>query len=757
MSFVIYFLLSACIFIFSGLGLSLLILPEKLRKYAFHLSPILGYCYLTLAGWHLSTLGQQAVFNSKGKISSINSVSIVNLHGTDSFAWYLLIPPIIFIVAALIRLNKSGAASFGGAFKGVAVPLAIASVSFLLISTPLISRKDSLTSFSVTNHDIIDSGLKARYLKEFSMSDTVGYLSYINDDYNFLKHDVFTNRFGSPFAAAYLASVFSLEAYRFQTMVTHLFFFFSVMIFYATAREIFKYGGYSAAVLTAVYGLSPTMIYLAYHGFQPQIVAMSVVASFFLLHFCAVRNAVTFREYAPYILAAGLVNWGISITYAHMFPIIYTPLLAYVFFRSLKQAKGRMSALGSWALFQAAVLALTVVFSLARTEAIIDNLRMHAMLEAGWDMPYFSPDYIAGLTFVDISPSLWIHGYRNEFKPILALISENSGFLMLVQVALSIGIIGLVMSGLYRRYKDDFELFALSACIVVVLLGGANYIYFTTPVSASYKSFKLISFFLPLILMAAFMLFKDVSFNIRKALTYPLLLVLISNAVAASIFIKHPYERRFVERDLAEIKAIEEMPEVDSVNILGYYWWDLMWENVFLMKKEQHFEISMYAGREASPLNGQWDLIASSPAQGDSACKDVVQVTPAFVLKKAKHLPNNAYRASLSWAGNAEDPQTIRVRITNASEVEWDMECASRKLVLSQTVHYLTPDGQVYSYGGRPTVLPQLNLKQGEHMEVEAKVVIREPGKHSIEFDLREEGSMPFSLWGSKKLNLYVN
>ena len=60
------------IYVYLGFGLTLFLLPSRLRGYLLFWAPFLGYCYLTLVGWFLYNL---------------------DIGGTDRYAIYMLIRP----------------------------------------------------------------------------------------------------------------------------------------------------------------------------------------------------------------------------------------------------------------------------------------------------------------------------------------------------------------------------------------------------------------------------------------------------------------------------------------------------------------------------------------------------------------------------------------------------------------------------------------------------------------------------------------
>jgi hypothetical protein len=52
MQYLYYSILFASLYVYLGLGLTLMVCPKDLKKYAVLMSPMVGYCYLTLVAWY---------------------------------------------------------------------------------------------------------------------------------------------------------------------------------------------------------------------------------------------------------------------------------------------------------------------------------------------------------------------------------------------------------------------------------------------------------------------------------------------------------------------------------------------------------------------------------------------------------------------------------------------------------------------------------------------------------------------------------
>lgn len=759
-----YSFLFTLVFLFAGLGLTMLISPKGLRKYTLFISPVIGFSYVTLAGWHLATFGVKPVFNAEGKVTAINSTSSMVFGGTDSYAWFMLLPPAVFLAVAVYR-NRKNIGEAAGLARGLIMPLAVSMAAFIMISVPLFKHGEELTTVCPGNHDLIDSAFKARQMKEFSLADTTGELSRLMEDgHNPYKNDVLTNRFGAPLAVAFLSSIFRLEAYQPLSVVSNLIFFFGVLLVYILLREVFKFDEFPSLMVAAIYGFSPIMYYLVYQGFQHQLTGMTMTVGFFLVQFYAMEQCRKFSDYLVFIPLLSLLNWGINISYAHMLPILYLPVIAYMALRSVNNRS--YGDIAGWAGFQASALALTAAFSPLRMKHLIANLIYHAGTEAGWDMPYFSPDYVVGLNYIDIMPQLTNVGYLPFFKPLLGygmkLSKSAEAFL---HILVSVPLAATVIYGLRRLFKGERTVFLVSSACLLFVVGGQNFIYLMTPVSPQYKSFKLIAYFLPLAIPVFMIAFRNASLKGKGQIAgYALALIVAGSVFSSMLFVGSNFDGRYVDRDLAEVNKVESMPQVESVNILGYNWWETMWLNTFLIKKKQYFESCFYLGRcTGEVIDGQWDVwnMRTNGVPPQTCGDDMIALNSTYALMRTHRLPDEAMRAELSLVGGLNNIRVgnkgaVTVRVKNISGQKWDTRCdAVRKLYLSYK--WFTPDGAQVQDGMGGVPLPG-DLGPGEELVVELPVrAPSQAGRYAFVIDILQGRVSWFAQKGSRPISLEVS
>jgi hypothetical protein len=107
--------------------------------------------------------------------------------------------------------------------------------------------------------------------------------------------------------------------------------------------------------------------------------------------------------------------------------------------------------------------------------------------------------------------------------------------------------------------------------------------------------------------------------------------IMIVTAVAVPANQRLLRSSRVVTPELAGIAAAREYPYMTSVNILGHDWWEMLWAD-FLLDKKLYFETSIYEGRFAGALEGDWDLVHSADIlTGHNSCS--IPLSREYVLK----------------------------------------------------------------------------------------------------------------------------
>jgi hypothetical protein len=132
--------------------------------------------------------------------------------------------------------------------------------------------------------------------------------------------------------------------------------------------------------------------------------------------------------------------------------------------------------------------------------------------------------------------------------------------------------------------------------------------------NASYDAYKLFAVFYPE-LLPAFCWWVTVRWSRRLvewfAVVALALLVLAFNLVGTGMIAwRLAHAPLIVDGELRQLRKVDAMPDVKSVNLLVPDMWSRLWANEFLLRKQQYFLTHTYEGRLNTPLRGDWDLRA---------------------------------------------------------------------------------------------------------------------------------------------------
>lgn len=710
MKYLLYSSLFIFLYFYLGMGVTILFTPKNLKRYALLLSPLVGYCYLTLIGWYCY---------------------ILNLSGTDTYGLIIIFPPIIFLYLGLKKAKAKVFESKRLFYTEFIAPLIVGIFCFSLISLPFYTNLNGLTSIAIGNNDIASYASNATYLKEFPRSSTVGALEQLG-----FKSTV-EPVFGAFLSTAFPSSLFSLETYQIQNLSISVFFLFSILLVFVLARKLFGYDPYPAIAAAVLYGLNPIMYYTVYQGFQSQVIATGLALCVFLLYFHALNDCKAVSDYYSYLPLAILFNWGISLTYPHMLIFIYAPLVAYLLLISIHNRS--ISLALRWASFVMVVFLVSFVLSPHRGRLLVSYLFLMAKVDAGWYMPWFSPDIVFGIPLNEI----YLH----------------SGF---ERTVVSIPLVFFIILGFFNIHKTEWRPILFAGSSLSVILVGYTLLSYMGKAEVGwggYKSYKFLSFFLPLMILSSLNLFSKIQLTSINRMSYLLTFILtiliglnVLSAYKNSSAVKKNH--REVSRDVADLKKIQKDPLVTSINILETDWWDIMWEANFLMRKKLYFKTPTYYS--ASNLDGEWDLVrcpSGSMNQLATLPDNVIPVNSSYRLTKHSHfakggiLPDDAFTSELSilngnamFIMNMEATTNLPIKIKNISNTTWVGGCSlDTKHPINIAYHWLDVSGRIIIYDGQRTALPH-DLKPGEEIVLNVTVLApNKPGEYLLEFDMVQE------------------
>lgn len=732
MPYIFYSALIIAIYFSIGIGLAVLILPRAVSRLSIFIAPFVGICAIQLIGWY---------------------IYVLNIKGTDSYAKYLLVVMIVGNLVLLLFRKLRNRLTFK--VSEISLVYLIGYLGFLCVSLTVFLQPSSLTTVSFGNNDIAYVSSISTFLKEYSRFDSVGFLG---------QNDVFKGMadfslFGGPFVVAFLCSVLNLQVYQIQTMHLAVLFFLLIPLVYACASELFKYSESSAYLLEAFFALNPIIHYIVLCGFQGQLLTTGIAFCLIIISLSAFFHSRCFRDYLKYTGAFTLFSWGLCSSYGHMLTITYGVLFVAVACNCLLVNKD-VRPLLHWSGFVLVGVVLLALLSIHRARAFVMLTFYAGVIQAGWFIRLLTP-----AAFFGFDP-----------KPLFV---GNARFVWYREL-LPAGICLMALAG-YRRSFRDARALAVTGLSVLCIVG-LGYLMLaysgrTDSGWGGYKSFKLLSFFLPQLVACSFVGIDSISIRVKgeafkvSMIIFPLIIIPCVISVFSSM--KHYKTSYSVQSNLTDIQSVGSRADVDSVNILGADYWQIMWSVNLLLPKRLFFEVSSYGGLIASELKGDWDLVPTclftAPLAPYEYGDDVMHINDQYVLMKHSryvrdsnltHLDERAYRAAIGFDGGDVEwkpgqCREVQVQVANASPMQWPPFCRWPESRISLSYRWRDGNHKVVGISGAPTPLVA-GLKSGERVAIKSRVCSPvEPGAYLLEFDLGHNGVW-FEEMGSEARAVHV-
>jgi hypothetical protein len=567
MEFIFYSILITLLYVYSGIGLTFLLCPKNLEKYSIFLSPFIGLSYLSYVIW---------VF--------IN----YSAFGTDVYAKWLLFPPTIFLIAAIIaKRDRIGEVLWPFRKENISL-IIICILVFAAISTPYLLRVSGLNTITLGNNDIVNYATISKFITKSSLPQYD-----IGNERN-IRVNIENFFFGAFVSTAFPSSIFSIEPYKLQNIVLYLFFVFSLPIVFLVGLEIFKYNKYMAMIIALLSGISFHLIHIIYYGFLGQVIGTGMFLSLFLFILYPILNCDKRSCFIPFIPLAIVLTFGLFISYSTLVPLFFIPLFMYILL-SLIFTKSISHFLNSMG-FLFLIVFVTFMMSPFSFIARIQTLFLFVNAQAGWDMPVLLPDWIFGL----VGNNIWMHQIPIVYR-----------------IIVSIPVILIIIASFITLFKKERRIFYLSISYMLFIFSMYIYLIIKEISSPSftgegYKAYKLMTYFIPIIFLFGLSYFRDFhSESITKTQMLGmmfLILLIAGNTLSASAMIRTNYLLSYpIKENIIDLQKIAKMDSVSSINIVESSYTDQMWIYYFLfMDKKIYLKYPTY--HAASPLLGEWTL-----------------------------------------------------------------------------------------------------------------------------------------------------
>lgn len=551
-----------------GLGFTILLLPESLRRYTLILAPWVGYCYASLACW--------PVFYYGGRISTHT-------------AQLVLIAPTLCLVIELVRKRRS---KLGRTILHVPTvgALLLAGAAFVVLSTPILCNPvGGLTTVSLGNNDIAGYGAIGRYLAEFnrhSREGFVGQMAFSPLPLEWAAKDFY---FGPPAFAAFAGRWLGLMPHQDLSLCVFLLSALGATALFIVLSDTLCLSTSGALVGVAFVAFHPMLQFIALEGFFPQVAGTGLAVLIFWTNAKLLeKNHVRLDRTRLWLLLV-LFTCGLVLNYPHMLLFIWFFVALYAVILALLEKS--LHAVKVCAAANVLGVGATALILPQRIGPFIEVFTLYASVEAGWFVPWMAPDYVAGLM------------YQNPF---LQGIGDSY-----VHLGVSI-LVGLVfILAMCIAYRNGYRRVVAVGIACVIVYAGSLFLAVkgqNNGILGGYNSFKLVSYYLPFfgLTLVALMEIARASYK-RLGLAIPFIAVAIaiSYARADNTMLRQTRYLK-VGPGYKALLALERNKDIKSVNVLGNDWWRTMWTAYFLMHKELHLEHQSYYA--TSELVGEYDL-----------------------------------------------------------------------------------------------------------------------------------------------------
>lgn len=708
LEFLIYSLLFLIFFIFLGLGLSFLFCPAKFEKYSLFFAPVIGISYLSFSGWFLANH---------------------DIGGVNNYWPCLLIPPVIFLLLA-IALKKQRIFEIFWPFRKENLLLpTICVIIFLCISCPFLIKFDYLTTISIGNNDIALYAAAAKFLMYSSLSQIDPSVDPAIQNYT----GNIDSLFGSCFIIAYMSSISGTEPYQITSIILNLFFVFTVAFTFIISYELFKYSKPFSLILALLAGLSFHLIYILYHGFFAQVLGTGIfLALYVVIYYPILYDNQTARSFFHYVPFAIILSLGLMSVYITLVPLFVIPLLVFLGIRLITEKT--IVSLKKEVVYLLSVLFFIVILFPVSVIQIFGRLMMLNSAVVGWDRPILSPDEVLGLVGYSIS---------------------GVSILFISSLILSVIFLAMCFSSMKLLYTDNKKLFLVSVSNLLFVL--IFYLYLITKEAIfpsftgdGYKAFKLVTYFLPLILVSCLYYFKNVELIIskkdswQKTLALGLLgLLLVGNigSACAMIYVSEG-NFLFVSEDITGLKAVDNFENVTSINVEDPTYWTQMWAYYFLFDKHRLY-LKYPTDYAASPQIGEWTLKKTNNADilslvNFSKYGNTLPINNFYYLEK-----NSSCDIVLSrgWYGLESGPDTKRRWSGYKNETpSLDFSCNDEDESVTMKLHYypINPENnfsifldskKITTCSNTYCEVTNMNISKGNHiLSFEARIPPQLPG-----------------------------
>ncbi|MBU0619014.1 hypothetical protein KKD62_02135 [Patescibacteria group bacterium] len=331
--FILTFKITIILF-FVGYGFGALMLPKKLQRWNFWLSPWLAIILISVIGAIFSLL--------KIPMSKANQIILIIASSLHLVA--------IFMKKIYFKITKENF------FIGL-----LTTFGLLLTLYPLIVRAGFPTTLTIGNLDPISYCTTADWLTNHTIYPRMADQYYKPASTSVGDLIYYSYRWGSPMLLSFFASLLSLQSFQIFSILLHLLFALSFPLVYILAKTTGpKHQPYLLLLVFVGYSLNSTLFYILYHVFFGQF-AFTGVFILTIILLISYSNDKT-RRFTKYDFLIALSFSAISSIYPEGLVFALAPLVMFVIWRlfNLKSRRLHLLRLGKITLLTVLINPITV-------------------------------------------------------------------------------------------------------------------------------------------------------------------------------------------------------------------------------------------------------------------------------------------------------------------------------------------------------------------------------------------------------------
>ena len=552
---------------FWGLGLALWLLPAGGRRFLWAVCIPFGLALqIGVVWWLLRLAGPIATYGP----------------------WANLLPVLVLFGALLRPRNRRWLLAALSTWTFV-ISVGLVGLGILLALIPISLSPNNtlgLTTISIGSQDAPDYALGAGFFLENGMGTPGKYWGQI-EQLKFTKYWMEYNHFGAAALLSMASTTFNVELWQLITVLTCTLGACGAPLVMAFSKRLAGMSWGLAALCGVLYSLSPLWLYGAYNNAVGQMIGTLGIACY-LLFGLSLPHFPNFWGCRKWIGAGSIALWLFVSSYPMMMYFVGAIIGSWGLWRAM-QLRQWISLVGV-ALWSAGTVALCTLIFPSRLLGLVNVSLEYAGNLAGWPIDPMLLPTILGL------------GVNQALEP-----QSFSVHLWLFGIMSTLWAIGVVMAW---RIRDRAISVVIPVCGVIFC---ATYLMAAKDpedrLLNSYKIYKLVAVFLPLLLPSLLFGIKASLNGKFQALSSALLALIIITYLPRSINAMVSEARMMplhMTPGLVALQSLEKDPAIPSVNFTNVAPWDMLWATVFLQNKELHYSNNGFFGYAASPLTGEW-------------------------------------------------------------------------------------------------------------------------------------------------------